>query len=84
MAAAAADLPLLLYRFRTAPTGGMSAGTVLDKLAETAEHLAEFAREFGDQDWVDMDEPEAASWRNTIEDLKTAATAFRNTTNLIG
>jgi hypothetical protein len=27
----------------------MSAGTVLNKLAETAEHIAEFAREFGYQ-----------------------------------
>jgi hypothetical protein len=40
MATAAADLPLLLYRFRTSPTGGMSVGTVLNKLAEAAEHIA--------------------------------------------
>jgi hypothetical protein len=84
MATAAADLPLLLYRFRTGPTGGMRVGTVLNKLAETAEHIAEFAREFGDQNWVDMNETEATDWRTTIEDLKTAATAFRNATNLIG
>jgi hypothetical protein len=58
--------------------------TVLNKLAETAEHIAEFAREFGDQNWVDMNETEATDWRTTIEDLKTAATAFRNITNLIG
>jgi hypothetical protein len=31
MATAAADLPLLLYRFRTAPAGGMRVGTVLNK-----------------------------------------------------
>jgi hypothetical protein len=40
MATAAADLPLLLYRFRTSPTGEMSVGTVLNKLAEAAEHIA--------------------------------------------
>ncbi|MFC5827262.1 hypothetical protein [Nonomuraea insulae] len=62
MATAAADLPLLLYRFRTTPTGGMSVGTVLNKLAETAEHAGEFAREFGEQNWVDMDENETADW----------------------
>ncbi|WP_143044187.1 hypothetical protein [Nonomuraea jiangxiensis] len=66
-----------LYRFRTAPTVGMSVGTVLNKLAQTAEHIAEFAREFGDQNWVDMNETEATDWRTTIEDLKTAATPFR-------
>jgi hypothetical protein len=37
----------------------MSAGTVLNKLAETAEH----AREFAAQNWVDMDEDETADWR---------------------
>jgi hypothetical protein len=84
MATAAADLPLLLYRFRAGPTGGMSVGTVLNKLAETAEHIAEFAREFGDQNWVEMNETEVTEWRTTIEGLETAATAFRNTTNLIG
>ncbi|TMR88397.1 hypothetical protein [Nonomuraea basaltis] len=62
----------------------MSVGTVLNKLAETAEHIAEFAREFGDQNWGDMNEIEATDWRTTIEDLKTAATTFHNTTNLIG
>jgi hypothetical protein len=33
-------------------------GTVLNKLAETAEtaeHVGEFAREFAEQNWVDMD-----------------------------
>lgn len=83
MATAAADLPLLLYRFRTTPTGGMSAGTVLNKLAETAEHLGEFAREFTDQQWVDMDEDETADWRKTLADLKTAAATFRRTVDLI-
>jgi hypothetical protein len=72
MATAAADLPLLLYRFRTGRSGGMSAGTVLNKLAETAEHVGEFAREFAAQKWVDMDEEEAA------------AATFRSTVNLIG
>lgn len=57
---------------------------MLNKLAETAEHIAEFAREFDDQNWVDMNEAEAADWRTTIEDLKSAATAFRNATNRIG
>jgi hypothetical protein len=55
-----------------------------EQLAETAEHIAELAREFGDQNRVDMNETEATGWRATIEDLKTAATAFRNVTNLIG
>jgi hypothetical protein len=41
---------------------------------ETAEHIAEFARELGDQNWVDMNETEATHWR----------TAITNTTNLIG
>jgi hypothetical protein len=31
-----------------------------------------------------MNETEAIDWRTTIENLKTAATAFRNTTNFIG
>ncbi|GAA1584606.1 hypothetical protein GCM10009678_79020 [Actinomadura kijaniata] len=84
MATAAADLPLLLYRFRSGPSGGMSVGTVLDKLGETAEHLAAFAREFGDQGWVDMDQEETAAWNRTRADLEAAATAFRRTTDLIG
>ncbi|MFB4319897.1 hypothetical protein [Actinomadura sp. 21ATH] len=62
----------------------MSVGTVLNKLAETAEHTAEFAREFGDQNWVDMNETEAAGWRKTLADLETAAATFRRTVNLIG
>ncbi|MEU4409176.1 hypothetical protein AB0F88_32095 [Streptosporangium sp. NPDC023963] len=84
MATAAADLSLLLYRFRTTPTGGMSVGTVLDKLAETAEHVGEFAREFGEQNWVDMDKDEAADWRKVLADLEAAAATFRRTVNLIG
>lgn len=84
MATAAADLPLLLYRFRTTPSGGMSAGTVLGKLAETAEHVSEFAREFAAQKWVDMDEEGAADWRKVLADLEAAAATFRRTTNLIG
>ncbi|GAA3845049.1 hypothetical protein GCM10022226_80230 [Sphaerisporangium flaviroseum] len=83
MATAAADLPLLLYRFRTTPTGGMSVGTVLNKLAETAEHVGEFAREFGEQNWVDMDEDETADWRKVLADLEAAAATFRRTINLI-
>ncbi len=83
MATAAADLPLLLYRFRTAPTGGMRVGTVLNKLAETAEHVGEFTREFAEQNWVDMNEDEAADWRKTIKDLEAAAATFRRTVNLI-
>lgn len=83
MATAAADLPLLLYRFRTAPTGGMSVGTVLNKLAATAEHVGEFAREFGEQNWVDMDETETADWRQALTDLEAAAATFRRTVNLI-
>ncbi|WP_155354958.1 hypothetical protein [Acrocarpospora macrocephala] len=75
-----------LYRFRAAPTGGMSVGTVLSKLAETAAHVGEFAREFGTQNWVDMDEDEdeAADWRKVVADLEAAATTFRRTVNLIG
>jgi hypothetical protein len=84
MATAAADLPLLLYRFRTAPTGGMSVGTVLNKLAETAEHVGEFAREFGEQNWVDMDDDETADWRKILADIESAAATFRRTVNLIG
>jgi hypothetical protein len=83
MATAAADLPLLLYRFRTVPTGGMSVGTVLNKLAETAEHIAEFAREFGDQNWADMNEDETTDWRKTLADLEAAAASFRRTVNPI-
>lgn len=83
MATAAADLPLLLYRFRTTPTGGMSVGTVLNKLAETAEHVGEFAREFGEQNRVDMDEDEAADWRKVLADLEATAATFRRTVNLI-
>jgi hypothetical protein len=83
MATAAADLPILLYRFRTAPTGGMGVGTVLNKLAETAEHVGEFTREFGEQNWVDMDEDETTDWRKTIKDLEAAAATFRRTVNLI-
>ncbi|MEV0386040.1 hypothetical protein [Nonomuraea sp. NPDC050643] len=83
MATAAADLPLLLYRFRTTPTGGMSVGTVLNKLAETAEHVGEFAREFGDQNWVDMDEDETANWRKVLADLEVDAATFRRAVNLI-
>lgn len=45
---AAADLPLLLYRFRNSGSGGMSAGTVLNRLAETLEQIKEFSREFGE------------------------------------
>lgn len=84
MATAAADLPLLLYRFRSGPSGGMSVGTVLDKLGETAEHLAAFAREFGDQGWVDMDQDQTAAWNKILADLEAAATTFRRTTDLIG
>ncbi|MEV0391355.1 hypothetical protein [Nonomuraea sp. NPDC050643] len=84
MATAAADLPLLLYRFRTAPTGGMSVGTVLNKLAETVEHVGEFAREFGEQNWGDMDEDETADWRKVLADLEAAAATFRRAVNLIG
>ncbi|MEV4116832.1 hypothetical protein [Nonomuraea sp. NPDC049695] len=84
MATAAADLPLLLYRFRTTPTGGMSVGTVLNKLAETAEHVGEFAREFGEQNWVDMDEDETVDWRKALAGLEAAAAAFRRATSLIG
>ncbi|GAB2495111.1 hypothetical protein [Streptosporangium sandarakinum] len=80
MATAAADLPLLLYRFRTTPTGGMSVGAVLNKLAETAEHVGEF----GEQNWVDMDEDETADWRRVLTDLEAAAATFRRTVNLIG
>lgn len=83
MATAAADLPLMIYRFRTGPSGGMSVGTVLNKLAETAEHVGEFAREFGEQNWVDMDEDETAGWRKVHADLEAAAAIFRRTVNLI-
>ena len=48
----------------------MSVGAVLNQLAETAEHISEFAREFGDQNWADKNETEATNWRTTIEDLK--------------
>jgi hypothetical protein len=61
----------------------MSVGTVLNKLAETAAHVGEFAREFGAQNWVDMDEDEAADWRKVVADLEAAAT-FRRTVKLIG
>ncbi|MEV6867447.1 hypothetical protein AB0M44_41460 [Streptosporangium subroseum] len=84
MATAAADLPLLLYRFRTIPTGGMSAETVLSKLAETAEHIGEFAREFAAQNWVDMDQDETANWRKALAGLEAAVATFRRTVNLIG
>ncbi|WP_406314284.1 hypothetical protein OHA77_38885 [Streptosporangium sp. NBC_01639] len=57
----------------------MSAGTVPNKLAETAEHAVEFAAQNG----VDMDEDETADWRRTLADLEAAAT-FRRTVNLIG
>ncbi len=83
MATAAADLPLMIYRFRTGPSGGMSVGTVLNKLAETAEHVGEFAREFGEQNWADMDEDETADWRKVHADLEAAAAIFRRTVNLI-
>jgi hypothetical protein len=72
----------LLYRFRTGRSGGMSVGTVLNKLAETAEHVGEFTREFATQNWVDMDEDETADWRKTIADLE--ARHHRRTVNLIG
>jgi hypothetical protein len=61
----------------------MSAETVLNKLAEIAEHLGEFAREFTARDWVDMDDDETTEWRKTLADLEAAAT-FRRTVNLIG
>jgi hypothetical protein len=62
----------------------MSVGTVLDRLAETAEHLGEFAREFGAQKWVDMDDDETAGWRKTLADLEATAATFRRTINRIG
>lgn len=80
MATATTDLR---YRFQTTPTGGMSAGTVLNKLAETAEYIGEFAREFADQNWVIMDGDETEHWRKTLANLKDAATTFRRTVNLI-
>jgi hypothetical protein len=58
----------------------MSAGAVLNKLAETAEH----AREFAAQNWVDMDEDATADWRRTLADLEAAAATFRRAVNLIG
>ncbi|TDC99051.1 hypothetical protein E1292_33240 [Nonomuraea deserti] len=58
--------------------------TVLNRLAETAEHIAEFARKFGDQNWVDMDEDETADWRKVLTDLEAAAATFRRAVNLIG
>ncbi|GAA3625335.1 hypothetical protein GCM10022419_133630 [Nonomuraea rosea] len=73
---------MLRYRFRTAPSGGMSVGAVLNKLAETAEHVGEFAREFGEQNWGDMDEDETAGWRKVLADLEAAAAAFRRTVDL--
>jgi len=44
----------------------MSAGTVLNKLAETAEYAGKSAA----QNWVDMDEDETADWRRTLADLE--------------
>ncbi|MFC3986631.1 hypothetical protein [Streptosporangium jomthongense] len=82
MATAAVDLPLLIYRFRSVPVGGMSVKTVVDKLAETVEHVGEFAREFGEQNWVDMNREEAAAWRKVLADLESAAETFRRTVNL--
>ncbi|MFI6908390.1 hypothetical protein ACIBKY_44515 [Nonomuraea sp. NPDC050394] len=57
-----------------------SAGNVLSKLAETAEHAGEFAA----QNWVGMDEAETADWRKILRDLEAATAAtFRRTVNLI-
>jgi len=80
-ATAAADFPLLLYR---GSAGGSSIGIVLNQLAETAEHIAEFTREFGDQDWSGMNESEAAGWRELLAELEAAAATFRHTIDLIG
>ncbi|MBB5136971.1 hypothetical protein HNP84_006723 [Thermocatellispora tengchongensis] len=55
----------------------------MNKLAETAEHVGEFAREFAAQNWVDMDEEEAVGWRKALADLEAAAATFRSTVNLI-
>jgi len=79
MATAAADLPLLLYGFRTNPTGGMSAGKVLRKIAETVEHIREFGRELAEQQWVDLDAAESADWTKTLTDLDAAASTLRRT-----
>ncbi|MGI5201299.1 hypothetical protein ACQEU6_06840 [Spirillospora sp. CA-108201] len=57
----------------------MSVETVLNKLAETAEHLGEF----GHQHRVDTDQHETADWRKTLADLEAAAATFRRTVNLI-
>ncbi|MBB5782009.1 hypothetical protein [Nonomuraea jabiensis] len=48
---------------------------MLNKLAETTVHVGEFVREFGEQNWVDMDEDETADWRKVLADREAAAAA---------
>ncbi|MBE1582757.1 hypothetical protein ACFPOI_59975 [Nonomuraea angiospora] len=83
MATAAADLPLLLYRFHIAFTGGMSVGMVTEKLAETAEHVGEFAREFCEQNYVDVGEDKTADRRNALTGMEAAAATFPRAVDLI-
>ncbi|GAA0378656.1 hypothetical protein Acor_77630 [Acrocarpospora corrugata] len=51
-----------LYPFHITASGGMSAGTVLGKLAETAEHVGEFSREFAAQNRVGHGRGRTADW----------------------